>query len=162
MLMGRNLRILLLLLLPLAFLFWLPAIFFGTFLGSTVYNNVIIAHIIFDERKPLLISGVWECYKDNHDFVSSFWEFCSAHVFWCVHDMSYIPRGWNGEVYEIPLIKVLIGFILAIYGTIVGLLIATVIVVIKFLPGVLIRANVEYLKRHPTVTGSHFGLVDVY
>lgn len=147
-LLGRNLRFLLLVLLPFAFVVWLPFVFFVSFLCSILYNFFSIAKSVFDVEQPLLSGGVCIIYKANNKFVCEFWKMSSESILHFVDETSYIPRGWDGERYEIPLIKVFIGAILAIYGAIVGLLIASVIVVVKFLP-LLIRANVEYSKLQP-------------
>ena len=56
-----------------------------------------------------------------------------------------IPAGWDGAVYDIPLRKVAIGLLLAMYGSVVGLVVSMLIVAIKFIP-LPVTANVHYFE----------------
>ena len=148
-LLGRNIRLLFLLLLPFAVLVWLPLVGVATFLASILGNFFYLATSVFLEHDlPLVTGGIKKCYQFNHKAVKKFWSICSEDVFIFVGEYSYIPQGWEGRVYEIPMFKVLVGLSLAAYGTIVGPLLVLPIVIVKFIP-ILIRANVEFCKQPP-------------
>lgn len=147
-LLGRNIRLLFLLLFPFAVLVWLPLVGVTTFLCSVVGNFFYLAGSVFLVQEPLVTGGIKKCYQFNHKQVKNFWSICSEKVIIFVENFSCIPQGWDGRVFEIPLFNVLLGLILATYGTIVGPILVLPIVTVKFIP-LLIRANVEFCKHPP-------------
>ena len=56
---------------------------------------------------PDAVGASGACLSPLPQAVKEFWKFNYKAVFTHVHDMSDIPNGWDGRVYEIPLHKVL-------------------------------------------------------
>ncbi len=100
---------------------------------------------VFDDDAPILFGGVVSMYKEAYKAVRSFYKFHTDLVFTYAEEARRIPRGWDGTVYDIPLIKVAIGLALALYGSAIGVLLSTTICALKFVP-LLLAANKEYFN----------------
>ena len=104
--LGRNLRVLLVLLLPVMLAAWPVCIFAASLLGSTFYFAGMIAWSVFEADRCVLNPEL-QHYPEAWRELREFWRFNCNSVFEHVHKMQYIPSGWDGQVYEIPLAKVM-------------------------------------------------------
>ena len=142
---GPNLRFFTMLLLPLIILIWIPMIAILSCLIGFIGSIGFIAATVFDEEVDLLCGGVKPCWDGAEKGVIEFWKFNTKQVFNYADDIQGIPRGWDGTIYEIPLVKVLFGLILAVYGTVVGLIFGQLIAISKYL-FVLLSININFCK----------------
>ena len=154
---GPNLRLLSALLfvpaLVVAYLVVVPIIIFvAAFLfciGSMMVG-------VFDDNVNLWVGGVGNLYLDViPNAIKSYWKLQSRDVFLAADDLVYIPRGWQGEVYDIPLSKVFIGLALLAWGSAYGTIFALLVALLRLIPGIL-AVNKEYLKSHPNLGQCHY------
>ena len=159
MIFKNDLRILVMLLLPIAHVLFLV----GSFLAATVVN--CLGFIGYATASIYEILG--RKYKLLDNFLD-IWE-QSIKTIWNLHvdtmkgitekydHYSGIPSGWNGRRYGLPVgpWQTVIGLALALYGMLTVLLGAIIIAVVKFLPAMtylIYKYTKEYLKIESTNT----------
>ncbi len=143
-LLGRNLRALILLLIPFSVIVYLPSCCILSFVGGLFYCIGMMMATVFDDDAPILYGGVVSMYKESHKAVRKFYTLNTELVFTYADEARRVPRGWDGTVYDIPIAKVAVGLTLAFYGSLVGVVLSTAICALKFIP-LLLAANREYL-----------------
>ena len=144
-LLGRNLRFFTMLLLPFIIVAWVPFVVIVSSLVGVIGCVGFIAATVFDEDTSLLCGGAKPVWNQTEKAVIEFWLMNTVTVFTFVNDISGIPRGWDGQIYEIPLIKVFFGLLLTINGTIIGLIFGQLIAISKYF-FVLLSANKRACK----------------
>ncbi|CAD7964001.1 unnamed protein product [Amoebophrya sp. A25] len=135
-LVGPNLRVALLLLLPFALLLAIPvAVFTVAAACSSLFFTAHMLASVFDEREPsLLFGGVAEmyherCWKTLVDFVR--WSRDSPKGL--RHRLGDIPEDWRGEFYEVRVARVFAVIVVALFTAVVSLFAGVLIVVGKLL-----------------------------
>ena len=150
--LGTNVRVLLLLFLPLMSVIALIAIPVLAFLIYFFTNVFLIAFTVFDDdcneatkrTAEVLIEYTWMSQPKGIS-VRAFNRVLSSAAEEVASEMCNIPRYWDGTVYEIPLSKFMIGTSIFVFGTMLGLLFIPLLTVVKAPMGWL-RANYEYIQ----------------
>lgn len=142
-LLKRDLRILILILLPVVHLLFIviapiAAIFVSC--GFCVFATSVAAFGIgFNHGDSNIFSGIFEVWIRTPEIIKIYWkrhdEFV-ADVSQQYDHESGIPQGWDGTRYGIPIgpFQIVIGLIIAIYSLTVGLLGMTIHNCIKIVP----------------------------
>ncbi len=128
---GINLKILCLLLLPIALISWpilvaLASTFYGILyglFGPTFYT--------FDSDYNLLYGGMGKIFEDTCKFIGDFWDFNYNTYF------NYLSEMQTRKVdnpFDISIIQIIIGLILAGYGSLVGVIVCSLLWIIKLIP----------------------------
>ena len=132
-LIGINLKLMGMLLLPIALLSWpILVMFVGSILGI-VYGLFCPVVRTFDEDYNIITGGFADVFKDIFDFIKNFWKFNYHSYFTYLSD---IERSKVDKPFDISIIQLIIGLILAIYGSIVGAIVLTLMWLIKLLPSI--------------------------
>jgi hypothetical protein len=132
-LIGINLKLMGMLLLPIALLSWpILVMFVGSILGI-VYGLFCPVVRTFDEHYNIITGGFADVFKDIFDFIKNFWKFNYISYFSYLSD---IERSKVDKPFDISIIQLIIGLILAIYGSIVGAIVLTLMWLIKLLPSI--------------------------
>ena len=128
---GINLKIMGMLLLPIALLSWPIIVMFVSSISGILYGLFCPVVRTFDDNYDLLFGGFADVFKDIFDFIKKFWKF-NYHSYF-----SYLREIESRNVdkpFDISIIQLIIGLILAIYGSIVGIIVLTFMWLIKLLP----------------------------
>mmetsp|Transcript_48365 Transcript_48365/g.149405 ORF Transcript_48365/g.149405 Transcript_48365/m.149405 type:complete len:591 (+) Transcript_48365:65-1837(+) len=141
-LLGRNIRIVALLLLPVLLVLWPVVVLLLTLLGGLFYFFAVIAGSVFDENVPLL-GGWWAPISDAMRWVLLWWRHNCKGAFDLAAHIRGIPRGWDGEVYDIPLANLFCSIGLIVWGSAVGSIGVLALATLKLLPA-LLRTLHEY------------------
>lgn len=141
-LLGRNIRVVALLALPLLVIIWPFVVLLTTLLGGLFYFFAIIAGSVFDDNVPLF-GGWWTPIKDSVTWVLVWWRHNCEGVFLLAAHIRGIPRGWNGEVYDIPLMSLFCSIGLIAWGSILGSVGVLSLATAKLMPA-LLRVLHEY------------------
>ena len=130
---GINLKILCMLLLPIALISWpilvaLASTFYGILyglFGPTIYT--------FDSDYNLLCGGMGKIFEDTCEFIGEFWDFNYNAYF------NYLSEMQTRKVdnpFDINIIQIIIGLILAGYGSVVGTIVSSLLWFIKLFPSI--------------------------
>ena len=128
---GINLKILCLLLLPIALISWpilvaLASTFYGILyglFGPTFYT--------FDSDYNLLYGGMGKIFEDTCKFIGDFWDFNYNTYF------NYLSQTRKVDnPFDINIIQIIIGLILAGYGSVVGTIVSSLLWFIKLFPSI--------------------------
>jgi len=141
---GINLKILAFLLLPIALVAWPVLVLFvsccfGFFFG--LFGPVVKT---FDSKYDLFFGGISDIIYDTLYFIENFWDF-NYHSFF-IYLLKIEDRKVN-EPFDINIIQLILSLILACYGSIVGVIVLSVMWFIKLIPTIyrLYRYLIELL-----------------
>ena len=121
------------LLLPIALLSWPILVMFVSSILGIVYGLFCPVVRTFDEDYNIITGGFADVFKDIFDFIKNFWKFNYHSYFTYLSD---IERSKVDKPFDISIIQLIIGLILAIYGSIVGAIVLTLMWLIKLLPSI--------------------------
>jgi len=140
--LGPNVRLLLLLFLPLIGVIVGVATPIGAFLCAFFYSVFAIAATVVSNTGDCTTIDVF-----THTWKDGVWEFYEYELRAGedAANMCNIPMGWQGQVYEIPLVKAIIGAGIVVFGTLFGVLLIPCLTVLK-IPTGYFWANKFYIK----------------
>jgi len=130
---GINLKILTMLLLPIALISW-P--FLVAFVGSIVgifYGLFCPTVRTFDSNYHLIFGGFVDVFQDIFKFINNFWHFNYDSYFTFLHEIEYRKED---EPFDINILQIIIALILAGYGSAVGVIIGSLMWIIKLIPSI--------------------------
>jgi len=128
---GINLKILIMLLLPFALVAWPILVLFSSCCFGAVYSFYSPIVKTFDSNYKLIFGGISETFEDIFDIIGEFWYFNYDSYFRYLID---IETRQVYEPFDINIIQIIIGILLACYGSIVGIIVLTPIWFIKLIP----------------------------
>mmetsp|Transcript_10777 Transcript_10777/g.33646 ORF Transcript_10777/g.33646 Transcript_10777/m.33646 type:complete len:564 (+) Transcript_10777:150-1841(+) len=143
-LLGRNIRVVLLLTLPVLLVIWPFVVLLLTLLGGLFYFFGVIYGSVFDDDIPLL-GGWWTPMRDSASWVRLWWRHNCEGVFDLAAHIRGIPRGWDGQVYDIPLINLFLSVGLIAWGSVMGGVGIVILATLKLVPAIL-RTFYEYFS----------------
>lgn len=130
---GINLKILLMLLVPIAIFSWPVIVLVGSILFGFFYGLFCPTFRTFDSNYNVWCGGIIDVFKDVFDFIQKFWDF-NVHTYF-----DYLREKETRKVkkpFDIKIIQIFIALFLAAYGTTLGILFCTIIWFIKLLPSI--------------------------
>ena len=130
---GINLKILGMLLLPIALASWPILVMFGSILFGIIFGLFYPVYKTFDEDCNLIYGGFVETFIEDGKSIKDFWEFNYNSYFSYLRD---IEERECDDPFDINIIQIIIGIILAGYGSIVGVLVFTLMWVVKLFPSI--------------------------
>jgi len=128
---GINLKILSMLLLPFALAGWPILILFSSSCSGFIYSFVGATMNTFNSNYDLFFGGIVEIFKDVLDLIHKFWYFNYHSYFSFLFEME---RKEVDEPFDINIPKIIVGIFLACYGSIVGIIVLTPVWLIKLIP----------------------------
>ena len=132
-LIGINLKIMGMLLLPIAIAFWPVLVIFGSILFGFFFGLFFPVLETFDEECNLIYGGFYETFKETFKIVKSFWKYNYHHYFDYLGD---IENRDCDDPFEINIIQIIIGIILTGYGITIGIIVFTLMWFIKLFPSI--------------------------
>lgn len=131
-LIGINLKILGILLLPIALVSWPILVAFGSILFGIIFGLFYPVVLTFDEDFNIF-GGFVETFKETCNIIKKFWKFNYHSYFSYLHD---IENKECDDPFDINIIQIIIGVILAGYGSVVGTIIFILMWIIKVFPSI--------------------------
>ena len=132
-LIGINLKILGMLLLPIALFSWPILVMTGSILFGIFFGLFAPVYYTFDDRYNIIYGGFVETFKENCNIIKEFWKFNYNSYFDYLKD---IEKRECDDPFDINIIQIFIGIILAGYGSIVGVIVFTIMWIIKLFPSI--------------------------
>jgi len=130
---GKNLKVLCVLLLPFALAGWPILVLFSSCCFGFLYSFIGATFKTFDSNYNLFFGGIIETFKDVLEIIKEFWHF-NYHSYFCY--LIEIEEKEVEEPFDIHIIKIIIGLLLACYGSIVGIIVFTPMWLIKLIPSI--------------------------
>jgi hypothetical protein len=130
---GINLKLMGMLLLPIALLSWPILVMFTGSVFGILYGLFCPVVRTFDSGFNIFYGGFVDVFKDVFEFIKKFWQFNYISYF------SYLQEIENRKVdkpFDINIIQLIIGLILANYGSAVGVIVLIPMWLIKLLPSI--------------------------
>jgi len=128
---GKNLKVLCVLLLPFALAGWPILVLFSSCCFGFLYSFIGATFKTFDSNYNLFFGGIIETFKDVLEIIKEFWHF-NYHSYFCY--LIEIEEKEVDEPFDIHVIKIIIGLLLACYGSIVGTIVLTLMYIVKLIP----------------------------
>ena len=132
-LIGINLKIMGMLLLPVALSVWPIVALFESCIIGFIYGLFFPILITLNTDCNLIYGGIADTFKETFDFIGEFWKFNYENYF------NYLYKFGNedcDEPFDINIIQIIIGLILAGYGLTVGVIILIFMWIIKLFPSI--------------------------
>lgn len=143
--LGPNVRFLLLLLFfPVSVVAYPVISVLVTFLLCFGINVFGIGATVFPEDCTTHKS-ILHHYKETVEWVEHIYKLARHEFPRVAPDLCYVPQNWDGQIYEISVAKLVVGAVLLVYGTVVGLVLIFLIGIVKF-PYTVFRSNKEYIR----------------
>ena len=130
---GINIKILCMLLLPIALISW-P--FIIAFLGSLfgIFYGLFCPIIYTFKYKDPIFTGIFEILEKIFYYIGCFWDFNYRSYFDYLFEME---KRKVDNPFDITIIQMIIGLILASYGSIVGVIVLSFLWFIKLIPSII-------------------------
>ena len=132
-LIGINLKILGMLLLPIALVSWPILVAFGSILFGIFFGLFAPVFFTFDDSYNIIYGGFYETFKEDCHIIKEFWNFNYNSYFNYLRD---IESRECDDPFDINIIQIFIGIILAGYGSIVGAIVFTLMWIVKLFPSI--------------------------
>ena len=130
---GINLKILGMLILPIALIAWPIFVFFISYIFGFFYGLFCPTIKTFDTKYDLLFGGFVDVFEDVFGYIKKFWKFNYDSFFAHLRE---IENRKTEEPFDISFIRIIICLIIAIYGSIVGIVVFFLMWVIKLIPAI--------------------------
>ena len=130
---GINLKILIILLLPIAFISWPFLVVIGGSIFGFFYGLFCPTVRTFDNKYHIIFGGFIDVFKDIFHFINSFWELNYLYFSYLEKD---IEKGNADKPFDINFIQIIIGLILAVYGSVVCIIGGCLMWFIKLIPSI--------------------------
>jgi hypothetical protein len=121
------------LLLPIALASWPILVMFGSILFGIIFGLFAPVYYTFDEEYNIIYGGFAETFEKDCNFIEDFWEFNYNSYF---NYLSDIEKRECDDPFDINVIQILIGIILAGYGSIIGVIVFTLMWIVKLFPSI--------------------------
>ena len=131
---GINLKILIILLLPIIFISWPFLVLIGGSIFGFFYGLFCPTIRTFDKNYHIIFGGFIDVFKDIFDFINSFWEY--NYVDYFSYLLIHIEQRKVVKPFDINFIQIIIGLILAVYGSVVGVIGGCLMWFIKLIPSI--------------------------
>lgn len=128
---GINIKIMAMLLLPIALFSWPIFVAFAGSLFGIIYGLFCPTVRTFDYRYNLIYGGIVDVFHDTLYYIDKFWDFNYDSLFTYLSD---IETRKEDNPFDISIIQIIIGLILAGYGSVVGVIVCSLLWVIKLIP----------------------------
>ena len=128
---GINLKIMAMLLLPIALFSWPIIVAFGGSLFGIIYGLFCPTVRTFDSNYNLICGGIIDVFEDTFHYIGKFWDFNYDSYFTYLSD---IEKRKVDHPFDISIIQIIIGLILAGYGSLVGVIVCSLFWIIKLIP----------------------------
>jgi len=128
---GINLKILSMLLLPFALAGWPILVLFSSCCFGFSYSFYGATVKTFDSGYDLFFGGINEVFYEVLQYIASFWHF-NSHSYFCY--LFEMEQKEVDEPFDITIIQIIVGLFLACYGSIVGIIVLTPLWLIKLIP----------------------------
>ena len=128
---GINLKIMAMLLLPIALFSWPIFVAFGGSLFGIIYGLFCPTVRTFDYRYNLIYGGIVDVFEDTLYYIDKFWDFNYESYF---NYLSDIETRKVDNPFDISIIQIIIGLILAGHGSVVGVIVCSLLWIIKLIP----------------------------
>lgn len=128
---GINLKILAMLLLPIALFSWLIIVAFGGSLFGIIYGLFCPTIRTFDSDYNLIYGGIVDVFQDTFIYIAEFWDNNYVKYFTYLSD---IEKRKIDNPFDISIKQIIIGLILAGYGSLVGVIVCSLLWIIKLIP----------------------------
>lgn len=128
---GINLKIMAMFLLPIALFSWPIIVAFGGSLFGIIYGLFCPTVRTFDSDYNLIYGGIVDVFKDTFHYIGKFWDFNYDSYFTYLSD---IEKRKVDNPFDISIIQIIIGLILAGYGSLVGVIVCSLLWIIKLIP----------------------------
>ena len=131
---GINIKILCMLLLPIALISWPFIIAFLSSLFGIFYGLFCPIIYTFNEDYDPVLGGFSEIFKSTFHYIGWFWDFNYRSYFGYLFEME---KRKVDNPFDITIIQMIIGLILASYGSIVGVIVLSFLWFIKLIPSII-------------------------
>ena len=128
---GINLKIMAMFLLPIALFSWPIIVAFGGSLFGIIYGLFCPTVRTFNSDYNLIYGGIVDVFKDTFHYIGKFWDFNYDSYFTYLSD---IEKRKVDNPFDISIIQLIIGLILAGYGSLVGVIVCSLFWIIKLIP----------------------------
>lgn len=149
---GINLKILAMLLLPIALISWPIFIAFLSSLYGICYGLFGPTFYTFDSNYNLISGGFVEIFKDTFKFIGKFWNYNYHKYFDYLSEME--TRKVDNP-FDINFIQIIIALILAGHGSVVGVIVCSLLWIVKLIPSI-IRLYCYLFKYYCELHGLEF------
>ena len=130
---GINLKIMTMLLLPIALFSWPIFVVFASSLYGIFYGLFGPVFYTFNPDYNIIYGGIIDVIKDTFKFIKEFWRYNYNSYFIYLRE---IEEKKVDKPFDINIIQLIIGLILAIYGSAVGSTIFILMWIIKLIPSI--------------------------
>ena len=130
---GINIKIMTILLLPIAFVAWPILVAFVGSLFGIFYGLFCPTIRTFDSEYDIIYGGVIDVFTDVFYYMRRFWYHNYNTYFSYLFEME--KRKVN-EPFDISVIQMIIGLLLAGYGSTIGVIVCTLLWLIKLIPSI--------------------------
>lgn len=141
-LIGKNLKMMGMLLLPFALVGWPILIAFASCIFGILFGLFCPVARTFDSNYDVIFGGSVDVFLDTFEKIGEFWNFNYISVFKYLYD---IENKKCAQPFDISISQMIIGLLLASYGSIVGISVLSLIWLIKLIPAIL-RMYLELFK----------------
>jgi len=128
---GINLKIFGMILLPIALLGWPLLVAFSSCMYGMIYGLFGPMFKTFIKDNHIFFGGILDIFSDTRLFIHEFWEF-NYHSYFTY--LLEIEQEEVDEPFDIYILQIIIGVFLATYGSIVGSIVLSLLWLIKFIP----------------------------
>jgi len=139
---GINLKILCMLLLPFALVAWPILVLFLSCCFGVAFSFYSPIVKTFDHSYELFFGGISETFEEILDYIREFWNFNYHSYFSYLFD---IETRLVYKTFDINIIQIVIGLLLACYGSIVGIIVLSLMWFIKLIP-LIVRLYISFVK----------------
>ncbi len=143
-LIGINLKILGMLLLPIALASWPILVTTGSILFGIFFGLFAPVVYTFDESYNIIYGGFVETFENDCSLIKDFWKFNYNSYFDYLRD---IEERECDDPFDINIIQIIIGIVLAGYGSIIGVIVFTLMWFVKLFPSIF-RMYYEMFKMY--------------
>lgn len=135
---GINIKIICMLILPIALISWPILIFFSSALFGIFYGLFCPILRTFDSNYDLLLGGFIDVFQDTFKYIGYFWDFNYNSYF------NYLFEIENKKVekpFDFSIMEIIIGLLLACYGAFFGIIFFSLMWIIKCIPSIIKMYN---------------------
>ena len=157
-LIGKNLKMMGMLLLPFALLGWPILIAFASSIFGILYGLFCPVVRTFDSDYDIIFGGFADVFIDTFKFIGEFWDFNYVSVFTYLFE---IENKKSDQPFDISISQMIIGLLLASYGSIVGISILTLMWLIKLIPAIY-RMYLELFKAFCKLEGYQMIMLSIF
>jgi hypothetical protein len=130
---GINLKIFSLLLLPIPLFLWPILVLVGSCFGGFLYGLFCPTFRTFDSSYNLIYGGFADVFQDIFEFIKEFWKY-NYHGYFDF--LKEIEERIVDQPFDINILQIIIGLILLAYGSVVGVTLLVIMWLVKLIPSI--------------------------